>query len=95
MSNMKSVSLADAIYGDLSSPRSKVVEALGLDPSQVSRLRSNGMGLTLDKLDAAAMAVGFVPVQREYLRCIQYMSQVGTACQCAIDGMGACGGKCP
>jgi hypothetical protein len=91
MRNLKAVSLSDAIFDDLGRPASKVAAALGLDSSQVSRLRSNGAGLTLDKLDLAAEAVGYVPVQREYLKCVQYMSQVGTACACATSGMGACG----
>ena len=90
--NRKAVSLSDGIFADLRTPNSKVAAACKFDASQVSRLCSNGMGITLDKLDAAAQAIGFVPVQKEYLHSIQYLCQVGSACECAINGMGACGG---
>lgn len=85
------ISLYMAIYDDLGSPRSKIAAACGYDESQKSRIRSGGMGITLDKIDEVAQAIGYVPVEQEYLRSVQYLCKVGSACECAISGMGACG----
>ena len=85
------ISLSEAIYEDLGSPKSKIAKACGYDDSQKSRIRGGGMGITLDKIDEAVQAIGYVPVEQEYLRSVQYLCKVGSACECAISGMGACG----
>ena len=45
------ISLSEAIYEDLGSPKSKIAKACGYDDSQKSRIRGGGMGITLDKID--------------------------------------------
>lgn len=75
------------------SKRADVRDALGWDDSQVSRFLSTGLGLTIDKIDAAIEALGMVVTSRRYLDFLAYGAQVGTACYCARAGQGECGSR--
>ena len=84
--------LQSAVREALSNPKSAndVKDATGWDASSVSRFLSGGAGVPLEKLDALLSAVGFVAVSARYLDALGTMSEVGTHCRCARQGMGEC-----
>jgi len=77
----------------LTDPRTKAVvrDALGWDESQVSRFLSGGMGITIDKVDAAISALGAVVTSPAYMDFLAYGAKIGANCHCARAGMGECG----
>ncbi|KVE40004.1 hypothetical protein, partial [Burkholderia sp. TSV86] len=86
-------SIERAFREALSDPRNRgpVAAALGWDDSQVSRFLSGGMGLTIDKIDVAIMALDHRIVSRRYLEAHTTLSEVGLHCKCAREGFGECG----
>ncbi|WP_211310780.1 hypothetical protein [Aquitalea magnusonii] len=81
--------LRAALTNPKESPR--IIEALNWDGSQVSRFLSGQLGLTIDKVDAALGALGYVCVKPKYLDAMATLCQVGANCECARRGMGECG----
>jgi len=71
--------------------KAAVREALDWDESQVSRFLSGGLGLPLEKIDAAIGALDLVVTSRRYMDFLAYGSQIGAACHCARAGLGECG----
>lgn len=65
-------------------------ETVGWDAPSVTRFLSTQSGVTIDKLDALLAAAGYVAVSAQYLDALATMSEVGTHCKCARQGMGEC-----
>ena len=77
----------------LTDPRKRddVARAMNWDSSNVSRILSGQMGVTIDKIDALVSSLGYVLVTPRYLNALATMSEVGVHCQCAREGGGECG----
>ncbi|MPV86892.1 DNA-binding protein [Cardiobacteriales bacterium ML27] len=90
---MKRIDLATTLRRRLTdaNTRHAIMAALGWDGSNVSRFLAGQAGIPLDKLDAAIQSVGYVPVERQYLSAMQTFCVVGSQCECALAGQGACG----
>jgi len=88
-----SSSIERGLRSALTNPRvsTQVADALSWDNSQVSRFLSGTLGLTIDKVDIAIQALGFVCVQPKYLDAMATLCQVGASCACARKGLGECG----
>ena len=88
-------SMARSFRQYLTDPRLKptVMEALGWDDSQVSRFLSGGMGVTIDKIDAAIEVLGMVVTTPAYMDFLAYGAKIGANCHCARAGAGDCGSR--
>lgn len=95
MENLGLLSIERGLRAALTNPKesARVIDALNWDGSQVSRFLSGGLGLTIDKVDAAISALGYVCVKPRYLEAMATLCQVGANCECARRGMGECGGN--
>lgn len=95
MENLGLLSIERGLRSALTNPKesARLADALGWDNSQVSRFLSNQMGLTIEKVDAAISALGYVCVKPKYLEAMATLCQVGANCECARRGMGECGGN--
>ena len=84
--------LQTAVREALTNPKTKnsVKEALCWDDSTVTRFLSGQAGVTIEKVDLLLSAVGYVPVSARYLDALGTMSEVGTHCKCARQGLGEC-----
>ncbi|PRP68741.1 DNA-binding protein [Chromobacterium amazonense] len=93
METLGTSSIERGLRSALTNPRtaSKVADSLNWDNSQVSRFLSGQMGLTIDKIDTAVQALGYVCVQPKYLDAMATLCQVGANCACARKGLGECG----
>lgn len=85
--------IESAIREALTNPQSsqQVKDAVGWDAPSVTRFLSGQSGVTIDKLDALMLSVGYVAVSSRYLDALGTMSEVGTHCKCARQGKGECG----
>lgn len=90
---MQRIDLATAIRRKLtdSQQRQQIIDVLGWSNSDVSRFLAGNQGIPLDKLDALITAIGYVPVESHYLSAVQTLCVVGSQCECALQGRGACG----
>lgn len=90
---MQRIDLATAIRRKLtdSQQRQQIIDVLGWSNSDVSRFLAGNQGIPLDKLDALITAIGYVPVESHYLSAVQTLCVVGSQCECALSGRGACG----
>lgn len=84
--------LQTAVREALTNPRSahEVKSALSWDDPTVSRFLSNQAGVKLERIDALLASIGFVAVSVRYLDALGTMSEVGTHCRCARQGLGEC-----
>lgn len=90
---MKRIDLATTLRRALtdSSKRAEIIAKLNWSNSDVSRFLAGNQGIPLDKLDALVLAIGYVPVESHYLSAVQTLCVVGSQCECALQGRGACG----
>lgn len=90
---MQRIDIAAAIRRKLtdSQQRQQMIDVLDWSNSDVSRFLSGNQGIPLDKLDVLIKAVGYVAVENNYLSAVQTLCVVGSQCQCALQGRGACG----
>ena len=84
--------LQTAVREALTNPKTKnsVKDTVGWDDPTVTRFLSGQAGVTIEKMDALLSAVGYVPVSARYLDALGIMSEVGTHCKCARQGLGEC-----
>lgn len=84
--------LQTAVRQALTNPSTKntVRDAVGWDDSTVTRFLSGQAGVTIERMDLLISAVGYVPVSARYLDALGTMSEVGTHCKCARQGLGEC-----
>ncbi|EGD06604.1 putative phage DNA-binding protein [Burkholderia sp. TJI49] len=71
--------------------RKRAAEALGWDPSEVSRFLNGQRGVMIGEIDKAIDVAGYALVSRPYLDAIATLCKVGAACECARQGAGECG----
>ncbi|ONX96354.1 DNA-binding protein [Burkholderia cenocepacia] len=71
--------------------RKRAAEALGWDPSEVSRFLNGQRGVMIGEIDRATDVAGYALVSRPYLDAIATLCKVGAACECARQGAGECG----
>lgn len=92
---MQRIDLATAIRRHLtdSASRDALIALLGWSNSDASRFLAGTQGIPLDKIDALITAIGYVPVESQYLSAVQTLCVVGSQCECALAGRGACGIK--
>ncbi|WP_367394540.1 DNA-binding protein [Cupriavidus sp. Agwp_2] len=84
--------LEQAVRMALSSERRKeLMDLMGWDSSDVSRILSNQQGIPLNKIDLLTANCGFALVTKPYLDAISTLCQVGASCHCAREGFGECG----
>lgn len=92
---MQRIDLATAIRRRLtdSANRTALIAAMGWSGSDASRILAGQQGIPLEKLDTLMTEIGYVPVESKYLSAMQTMCVVGSQCECALAGKGACGIK--
>ncbi len=92
---MERIDIATAIRRMLtdSQSRQQIAAAMDWSNSDVSRVLAGSQGVPLDKLDTLITAIGYVPVESHYLTAVQTLCVVGSQCECALQGRGACGLK--
>lgn len=92
MKPMKTAGMSHAIRLALTGDRKKeLMELMGWETGDVSRILSGGQGIPLEKLEKLADFIGYVHVSKTYLNAISTLCQVGASCHCAREGFGECG----
>jgi len=88
-------SMEQALRNALTNPKTcdAVRERLEWDSSQVSKFLSGGMGVTINKIDAAIEALGMVVTTPGYMDFLAYGAKIGANCYCARAGAGDCSSR--
>ncbi|MDH1299700.1 MULTISPECIES: hypothetical protein [Achromobacter] len=88
-------SMEQALRNALTNPKTCgiVRDRLEWDSSQVSKFLSGGMGVTIDKIDAAIEVLGMVVTTPAYMDFLAYGAKIGANCYCARAGAGDCSSR--